>query len=193
MNKKMRNYVLIGTGVWVLGVLIFSFHDFRYGLKYHFLNGRVEVEYRQNVETYEQAVQEGEKDVRKLLSAARRYDKLTYLSLARKRGVRERSVANNVQDDYLPADAQSAYKLPQEEMAALEAIYGKATLRKYREQTAQTEQQLIDEMRARLIVPKMKEPRLAAVLFNMFGLPVFLLAALLAFHEWKRRFIRFRL
>jgi hypothetical protein len=193
MNKKMRNYFLIGTGLWVLGVLIFSFHDFRYGLKYHFLHGRVEAEYRKNMEAYEQALQEGEKDVRKLLSAARRYDKLTYLSLARKRGVRERSVANNAQDDYLPADAQSAYKLPQEEMAALEVIYGKSTLRKYREQTAQTEQQLIDEMRARLIVPKMKEPRLAAVLFNMFGLPAFLLAALLTFHEWKRRFIRFRL
>lgn len=182
MHKKVRMAWAIGSAVWILLMLNMSFRDLKYGLEYHLFHGRVEAEYQARLAAYEQAVRGKEDGIRKMLQAAKRYDELEFLSLAARRN-----------SFYLPVGKQAQEKDPRDEMAALEKAYGKATLRKYREQDGRTEQNLLDEMHARMIVPKMRESRLAAVLFNMFALPLAVLLFLWGYEQGYRRIVKYRL
>jgi len=180
MDKKLRVAWAAVSVVWMFFMLNMSFGDLQYGLKYHILHSRVEAEYQEKLAAYNQAVQKEGDGIRNMLQAAKRYDELEFLVLA-DRNARYRAGEN-------PA-AESR----QAEMTALENTYGKATLRKYREQDAGTEQNLMDEARARLIAPKMREPRLAAVLFNMFLLPLAILILFWIYELGYRRIAKYRL
>lgn len=180
MDRKMRTIWAAVSVVWILFMLNLSFQDLKYGLRYHLFHSRVEAEHQARLAEYEQSVKDEEESIRKMLQAAKRYDELEFLALA------PRSA-------HYRAGNQPQEGSPRAEMAALEQTYGKSTLRKYREQNAGTEQILLDEMHARLLVPQMREPRLAAVLFNLFALPLAMLLLLWIYEQGYRRIVKYRL
>ncbi|OGB24446.1 MAG: hypothetical protein A3I66_10555 [Burkholderiales bacterium RIFCSPLOWO2_02_FULL_57_36] len=175
----MRMWWAIASTIWVLIMLNMSFHDLKYGVEYHLFGDRVKAAHQAKLAAHEQDKRKGEEGNRMLLQAAKQYEELQFRSLTAKRT--GRAVA-------IPAGAtQSEYERLLDEISALESTYGKVSLRKYREQDSQTEQNLNDEMRARLTVPHMREPRLAAVLFHMIASPLALLLALWIYEKGYRR------
>ena len=176
MKKKLRMWWAIASAVWILVMINMSFSDLKYGIEYRLFHGRVQAAHQAKLAAYEQDKREGEEGARKLLQAANRYEELQFLSLAAKRSGRTAA-----------GETQSEYARTLDEIAALEKTYGKLTLRKYREQDGATEQALLDEVRARLIVPQLREPRLGAVLFHMIASPLVLLLALWVYEKGYRR------
>lgn len=177
MKKKIRIWAIV-SAVWALFMLGMSFRDVKYGLEYHLFHGRVEAAHQARVAEYEQAKREGEDDIRAMLQAARRYDTLQFLALTEKRKHHPSSLSVSAQKERLQGPSRSEYQRTLDEIATLESAYGKAALRQYREQDEETAKKLIDDMEARLIVPRMREPRLAALLFYMTAMPLALLLAL---------------
>lgn len=178
MQNKKYMYWAIGSVIWMLIILNMSFQDVKYGFQYHFFHSRVAVDYQNRRVAYDKAASEGEQNIRTMLKSATRYDELEYLSLAAKRRAWRSRTPKMARNTEPQETVRSDYQIYLDEMAELEATYGKATLKKFREQNNQTEQILNDEMRARLLVPKIREPRLAAVFFHMIALPLALLLAL---------------
>jgi Fe2+ transport system protein B len=185
MEKKMRLYLVIACAAWVLIMASMSFSELKYGVRYYLFNSQVEAEFQASLAEYKQAMHQGEEDVRNTLQAAKRYDRLQYLSLATKRNSRLWSTDKSAQQE-TQGEETTAYASPQAEMAALEAGYSKSTLKKYRAQDAQTESRLLDEVHARLHQPKKRESRLAAVLFHLFALPFIAALALLVYERHHR-------
>lgn len=184
MKKKLRMGWAIASAVWVFIMLNMSFHDLKYGLEYHLLHGRVQAAYQSKVAAYEQEKRDGEERIRNMLQAAKKYDDLQLLVLTSKRQAGPSAAA---QMQASPDQPPTVYQRTLEEIATLERTYGKVTLRQYREQDSETETALINSMRAGLIVPQIREPRLAAVLFHMFAAPLVLLFALWIHEKGYRR------
>jgi hypothetical protein len=187
MKKELRMWWMIASAIWVLVMANMSFPDLKYGMQYHLFHDRVEADFQAKRTAYEQAKREGEESIRMLLQAAKRYDDLQFLALAAKRGARPSSIAPAARMESASGEPQSEYKRTLDEIATLENTYGKTALRQYREQDSETEQSLQSELRNRLIVPHMREPRLAAVLFHMIASPLALLLALWIYAKGYRR------
>jgi hypothetical protein len=187
MKRKLRRWWIIASAIWVLVMANMSFPDLKYGVRYHLFHDRVEAEFQAKRAAYEQTRREGEEGIRMLLQAAKRYEDLQFLSLAAKRGARPSGIAAAPQTAGASGEPRSEYERALDEIATLEKTYGKTTLRQYREQDGQTEQQLQNELRDRLIVPSMREPRLAAVLFHMIATPLALLLAFWIYEKGYRR------
>ena len=183
MKKKLRTWWAIAAAIWVFVMLNMSFHDLKYGLEYHLLHGRIQAAYQSKLAAYEQEKREGEEKIRNMLQAAKRYDDLQLLVLTSKRMAGPAAARIQASPDEPP----TAYQRTLGEIAALESTYGKTTLRQYREQDGDTEAMLMNTMRAGLIVPKIREPRLGAVLFHMFAVPLVLLFALWIHEKGYRR------
>ena len=196
MEKRLRMWWAIASAIWVLIMINMSFHDLKYGLEYRLFHDRVEAAYQAKLTAYEQGKRDGAEGIRMMLEAAKRYDDLQFLSLAAKRSGRPARISAESENQTSPGTPQSEYERILDEIALLEKTYGKVTLRQYREQNSETEQTLRSEMEARLIVPHMREPRLAAVLFHMFASPLALLLALWIYDKgyqrlpWLDRFFR---
>jgi hypothetical protein len=155
MKNSMRTWWALASLVWVALMVAMSFHDLKYSLDYHLHRERIEAAHRAETAAYEMKRREAEQQVRLLLDAAKRYDDLQFLSLAAKRTARA---------------PESDYAAYMDEIAQLEQTYDKGTLRKYRDPDPQTAQTLLAEAQARLVVPLMREPRLAAILFHFIFL-----------------------
>jgi PHD/YefM family antitoxin component YafN of YafNO toxin-antitoxin module len=181
MKRKMRIWWAVASAVWVLLMMNMSFHDLKYSLQYHLQRDRVDAAFQAKVAAYERDKQAGEEHIRMLLQAAKRYEDLQFLSLAAKRTSRPIRIADS-SDGKAGEAPKSDYQRYRGEIAVLEQTYGKATLRKYREPDQELEQGLHKDLRERLIIPQMREPRLAAILFHMLASPLVLLLALW-FHE----------
>lgn len=187
MKKKLRTWWMIASVMWVLVMANLSFPDLNYGVQYYVFHDRVEADFQARRAAYEQARRDGEEGVRLLLQAAKRYEDLQFLSLAAKRGARPSGIAPAAGTSGASGEARSEYERSLDEIATLEKTYGKTTLRQYREQDSQTEQRMQAELRERLIVPRMREPRLAAALFHMIATPLALLLALWIYEKGYRR------
>lgn len=184
MKKKLRMWWAIASAIWVLVMLNMSFSDLKYGVEHLLFRDRVEAAYQAKLAAYEQDKRAGDEGVRNMLQAAKRHDQLQLLALTTKRTL---GIPAASRTQATPDAPPSAYESTLDEIASLETTYGKATLRQYREQDSQLEQTLRDEMRTRLIVPQMREPRLAAVLFHMIASPLALLLALWIYEKGYRR------
>lgn len=184
-KKRLCMWWAIVSACWALLMMNMSFSDLKYSLEYHLYRDRIEAAYQTEVAAYETKKQEGQEQIRLLLKAAHQYEQLQFLSLAAKRSGRAaRATPEN--GDAL-RQPQSEYRRILDEIAALEKTYGKVTLRKYREADGQVEQALNAELRQNLIVPHLRQPRLAAILFHMIASPLALLFALWIYLKGYRR------
>jgi len=128
MEKKMRLYVAIVSAAWVLIMASMSFPELKYGFRYYLFNSQVEAEFQASLAEYKQAMHQGEEDVRNMLQAAKRYDRLQYLALATKRNSGLWTSDKGTQQE-TQGEETTGYASPQAEMAALEAGYSKSTLK----------------------------------------------------------------
>jgi hypothetical protein len=183
MRKEFFTWWAIASGVWVLVMASMTWNDLAYSVKYHVQRDRIEAAYQAEVAANEKEKQEGLEKIRLLLQAAKRYEELQFLTLATS-PVAWRPGQGKGRGYAEPNPDYAAY---QEELATLEKTYGKADLRKYRNQDQNVQRNLQEDLLASLPAPSIRQPQLAHILFHMFALPLTLLLALWIFDDGFQR------